>query len=78
MLTNVNADTTGILLSKYYGSKSYKSLNLTYYNGFITNGLIFLFSMIFYVRLDLVLMACGFSDKTSEIAERSILSIVPF
>lgn len=78
VLTNVNSDTAGMLTTKYYGMDSLRSLSLTYYNGLFTNSIIFLFSIIYYIRLDLILVSFGFDEKSSEVALKSIYSMFPF
>ena len=78
MLNQVNAEICGIILARYIGMESGKSLNLTYFNGLITNMLVFLLSICFYIRLDLILMAMGFDQKSSTIAHNTILALFPF
>ena len=78
MLTNVNSDTVAILMAKFIGKESYKSLNITYYNGMITNGIILFFSIIFYVRIDRILFMAGFEEKSSWMAGLSMWSLFPY
>ena len=78
MLTNVNSDTAAILMTKFIGMESFKSLNITYYNGIIVNGFVLLFSIFFYVRLDRILIMVGFDAVSSWIAGVSMWSMFPF
>ena len=50
----VNADTVGIYVSKFFGMKRYKSVNMTYYNGLIINAMIFLLFCFVYAKLDII------------------------
>ena len=77
-LTLINSDTAAIFMTKYLGMGLFKSLNITYYNGIITNGIIFLFSIIFYVRLDLIIVMMGFDPISSGIMLKNMFAMFPF
>lgn len=74
-ILNLNAaECTGIYTSKYFGAKLYKNMRLSYYRGIGISILTFLFSLIFFARLDLILILVGFSSESSSIAWHGILA----
>jgi Na+-driven multidrug efflux pump len=72
------AECSGVYSSKFLGASKYSDMRLSYYRGLGIMVLNFIISLIFFARLDLILVAIGFTGATSEVAWKGVLFLVPY
>lgn len=62
---------------KFFLAKNYHSMRRAFYRGLCFNFVILLFSLVFWVRLDLLLESINFDPKASKIAWYFTISLIP-
>jgi Na+-driven multidrug efflux pump len=72
------AECTGVYSSKFLGAGKYRDMRLSYYRGLGIILLNFMISLIFFARLDLIMVAIGFTGAASEVAWIGVLSLLPY
>lgn len=77
IISNV-ADISGIYHAKAYGAKNYKNMYLAYYRGFGLSAIIMTIGLIFYIRLDLILIGIGFAKEIAWFAYIGSLALIPY
>ena len=68
------AECTGVYSSKFLGAGKYRDMRLSYFRGLGIIVLNFIISLIFFARLDLIMVAIGFTSAASEVAWVGVLS----
>jgi len=77
MFTLTSCEAAGISTSKAFGAGDFKTMRLHFYRGLGFNGIITIFSILMYCKIDTILIAIGLEETMSRNAHSMIISMIP-
>lgn len=73
----VNSEVAGLYISQSFGAGDYTQMRLAFYRGLIFNYCITAFAILFFIRIDLILIAIGFDEELAKVSHSMVLYLIP-
>lgn len=77
LFTSIASECTGILCESFFHDSDYKGLRLTYYRGYCLNFMILAIDYILFVKIDAILILCGFPEELAVNVHSQLLWMFP-